>query len=107
MASDALTAWLRAEIERDRDDAAHRLRLSRMTAAHRGRLMEKRDRALAELAILDEYQAARVVMEAVRSDPGGIGPGVFACVKALGRAVALLGYGYRYRPGYREAEWKP
>jgi Family of unknown function (DUF6221) len=23
------------------------------------------------------------------------------------RTVRLLGYGYRFRPGYREAEWKP
>lgn len=96
---DDLTAWLRAEITADRDDAAHRLRLSRMTDAHRGRLIEKLERAEAELAVLDLYetQAARENWNCMEEDRTWL----------LASVVRLVGHGYRRRPGYRETEWKP
>ena len=99
MAGDGLAAWLRAEITADRDDAARRLRLSRMTAAHRGRLMEKLGRAEAELAVLDLYetQAAREFCNCMEEDRTWL----------LASVVRLIGRGYRRRPGYRESEWKP
>lgn len=105
--SEELAKWLRAEVEGDRDDAAHCLRLSRMSAAHRGRLMEKLARARSELAILDEYAAARAVADASRDQPGGVGGGVYGLVRGLERVVRLLAYGYRHRDGYRAREWAP
>jgi hypothetical protein len=63
-------------------------------------------RCEAELAILGEYEAARKAMGEARDSPGGVGAGVWACVKSLSRAVELLGHGYRFRDGYRR-EWRP
>ena len=77
------------------------------------RLMEANDprdtiaRCESELAILDEYEAARKVMGDARDSPEGIGAGVFACVKTLNRAISLIGYGYRFWDGYDERAWKP
>lgn len=76
------------------------------------RLMEANDprdtiaRCESELAIIGEYEAARKVADEARISSGALGPGVWACVKTLNRAVALIGYGYRFWDGYR-AEWKP
>jgi hypothetical protein len=64
-----------------------------------------------ELALLDEHSFIRVgyrdsagidrhSYECAACDPGGP-PDSYPC-----RTVRLLGYGYRYRDGYREAEWK-
>lgn len=98
MASDELVAWLRAEIDADRDDAAHRLRLSRMTAAHRAKLIEKLDRAQAELAVLGLYerQAAKQWENCMEEDRMWV----------LGPVVQLLASGYRHREGFKE-EWLP
>lgn len=112
MASDdGLVAWLRAVIEGDRDDAAHRLRLSRMSAAHRALLMEKAARANAELAILVEHHgedtAGGQVICHRCSDRNSDHPDIqdlWVAIAAPCRTVRLLGYGYRHRPGYRE-EW--
>jgi hypothetical protein len=81
------------------------------------RLMEANDprdtiaRCEAELAVLDEHAAVPGY------DPGGpvclvcgvpAGPGYEdGVVRWPCRTVRLLGYGYRFRPGYREAQWKP
>ena len=98
MAGDDLVGWLRAEITGDRDDAARRLRLSRMSAAHRGRLMEKLDRANAELAVLDRYerQADRRWENCLEEDRMWV----------LDPVVRLLASGYRRREGFNE-EWLP
>jgi hypothetical protein len=60
----------------------------------------------AKLAVLDEYAAAVTVFEVGRTEPGGIGPGVYACLKAFDRTVRLLGWAYQFRDGYKEI-WRP
>jgi hypothetical protein len=88
------------------------------------RLMEANDprdtiaRCEAELAILDEYEAAKARREAEAGDYGawvrgenlgprptfdGPSPDLIA---GLERSVRLIGCGYRFWDGYR-AEWKP
>jgi len=88
------------------------------------RLMEANDprdtiaRCDAELAILDELAAATARRKAEAADygawaagdapavrPAFSGPDV-KLIEGLERAVRLLGWGYRHRPGYRE-EWRP
>jgi len=72
-------------------------RLTRLIAAN-----DPRDtiaRCEAELAILDDHGS-----DGERKYPECrcCGVGAFPC-----RTVRLIGRGYRHRPGYREAEWKP
>jgi hypothetical protein len=82
------------------------------------RLMEANDprdtiaRCEAELAVLDEHAIVRVGYKDSRGIDRlscecatcGLGgpPDSYPC-----QTVRLLGCGYRFRPGYREAEWKP
>jgi hypothetical protein len=98
--TDDLVPWLRAEIEADRDTAAAKLRLSRVSAAYRRQLMEAADRADAELAILGEHGGEHMCFENTRDG------NTWDCYEGDCRVVRQLGYGYRRRPGYGEA-WRP
>jgi hypothetical protein len=82
------------------------------------RLMEANDprdtiaRCEFELALLDEHAVIRMPHQDARGVPGHFcecatcgfgGPDrSYPC-----KTVRLLGYAYRFRDGYREAEWKP
>jgi hypothetical protein len=97
----------------DRWDGVHAIGDSSLT-----RLMEANDprdtiaRCEFELAVLDEHAIVRVGYKDSRgidrlscecATCGLCGPpDSYPC-----QTVRLLGCGYRFRPGYREAEWKP
>lgn len=100
MSETGLVPWLRAEIEADRESAARKLRLSRVSAAYRQRLMETVDRADAELAILGEHGGEHMCFENTRDG------NTWDYYEGDCRVVRQLGYGYRRRPGYGEA-WRP
>lgn len=93
-----LAAWLRGEIGwwLDYGQKNRARRPITPMRSHEMQLMVARCEA--ELAILDLYeeQSAKAGENAMEEDR----------TWTLGRAVRLLGSGYRSRPGYRE-EWKP
>lgn len=97
----------RADAPQDNRDGVHPLGDSSLT-----RLMEANDprdtiaRCEAELAILGEYEAARLVADAAREQRGGVGGAVYGLVRGLERVVRLLACGYGHRDGYRQ-EWAP
>lgn len=112
-----LVPWLRPKIERDlsewRDREAHFLAAREREGDYL--YFEARERAAqleTELAVLDEHAIVRVGYKDSRGIDRlscecatcGLGgpPDSYPC-----QTVRLLGCGYRFRPGYREAEWKP
>lgn len=133
VSADELVPWLRAEIEADKRAASAKVIRLRWTAdpepweagatgivdEHGGSVaavigdyaarhilrqqpLDTIARCEAELAVLDEYTAAR---ELARLYGPGTEP--WGHAEAWLKAVRVVGCGYRYRPGYREAEWKP
>jgi hypothetical protein len=101
---DGLAEWLHGIIESDlsqwRGREARLLALRRQEGQHRDyyEAQERVARLEADLAILDLYekQAAKEFDNAMEEDR----------TWTLSPVVRLLGHGYRFRSGYREA-WKP
>lgn len=121
MASDELVAWLRPKIERDlrewRDSEAHfKAVREREGDYHYFEARERVAQLKAELAVLDLHAPVAVGSweECGECGPNNQGSTLIA-VPGDGddffhfpcKTVRLLGYGYRFRPGYRKAEWKP
>jgi hypothetical protein len=77
-------------------------RITRFIAEH-----DPRDtiaRCESELSVLDEHQP----LLAAAGAPPASRTMCFGCgCRYPCRTVRLLGRGYRFRPGYRESEWKP
>ena len=95
--SSEIAAWLREQATEDGRRYAARLR-RQCSPEYEQRLTEQLDRAKAELAILDLYeaQAAKASENAMEEDRAW----------ALWPVIRLLASGYRRRPGWQE-EWFP
>lgn len=126
---EGLVPWLRALLEYDLEGWRSRERAYLPRAEHEdkylyARAREHAARCEAELAVLDEHyiltrddrNEAYEEFSVVTIGGANKGFGCVTChyygqggVKGYGycRTVRLVGYGYRFRPGYREAEWKP
>jgi hypothetical protein len=109
---DELVPWLRRLIESDltrwRDREAH----FRAVREREGDYdyFEARERVAqleAELAVLDEHGPFDPASDWLRDFCRACGELDHRRVSFPCRTVRLLGRGYRFRPGYREAEWKP
>jgi len=102
---DELVPWLRAVIESDLGGARAREEACLASNVMRGRnevLLEAREliaRCEAGLAILDFHDLAET-WENAAGKP-------LKQAEVLRIVVRQLGHGYRFRDGYREAEWKP
>lgn len=122
---DELVPWLRGLLEHDLDGWRSLEVVFLPRAEHEDRYLHARARehaarCEAELAVLDEHKSSGGMYPTCRTcadwSPGSYmgdeeeweePPDDMSARAHPCKTVRLLGYGYRFRPGYREAGWKP